>query len=160
MKEYIIKNVIMKDYLKIFVFYSKFICFNPKQMLYNKKFQLKQNRPEQSRLRQYLINNKKHKCVICDKILPLCLLETAHLKPRCILNHKERNDKNVVEFMCRYCHHLYDNGLLSVNDGLLYVSPIINKYDLQYDKNKPIKYYNLYNEKYFNFHYNYIFMKR
>lgn len=161
MKDY--KNVIMKDYLKIFMFYSRIIYHNATHILYNKKInnnQNKQNRPEQSGLRQYLINNKPQKCILCDKNLPLCLLETAHLKPRCILIHKERNDKNVVEFMCRYCHHLYDNGLLSVNNGLLDVSPIINKYDLKYDKNKPIKYYNLYNEKYFIFHYNYIFLKR
>lgn len=149
--DYIIKNVI-KDCSKFLPIYSRFI-FHKTHSVYNK------NRPEQSQLRKYLINNKPQKCILCDKNLPLCLLETAHLKPRCILNHKERNDNNVVEFMCRYCDHLYDNGLLSVNNGLLDVSPIIiNKYDLQYNKNKQIKYYNIYNEKYFIFHYNYIFL--
>ena len=96
-------------------------------------------------------------CIICDKKLPLCLLETAHLKPRCILNDNDKNDKNIVEFMCRYCHSLYDNGFLAVCNGLLQVSTFINQYDLNYNKNKPISYYNLYNEKYFIFHYNYIY---
>ena len=42
------------------------------------------------------------------------------------------NDINVVEFMCSYCHKLYDNGFLSVHNGLLQVSTFINNYDLQY----------------------------
>ena len=78
-------------------------------------------------------------------------------KPRCILNNNERNDKNVVEFMCRYCHNLYDNGFLAVYNGLLYVSTFIDNYDLDYNKNKQITFYNLQNEKYFIFHYKYIY---
>lgn len=53
-------------------------------------------------------------CIICNKKLLLCLLETSHLKLRCILNKNEINDKNIVEFMYSYCHKLYDNGLLRV----------------------------------------------
>jgi len=79
------------------------------------------------------------------------------LKPRCILNKNEINDKNIVEFMCRYCHNLYDNGFLSVYNGLLQVSGKIIQYDLQYNTNKQIDCFNLQNQKYFIFHYNYIY---
>ena len=96
-------------------------------------------------------------CIICEKKLPLCLLETAHLKPRCILNNNDKNDKNIVEFMCRYCHNLYDNGFLTVYKGLLQVSTFINQYDLHYYNNKQIHHYNLRNKKYFIFHYNNIY---
>ena len=96
-------------------------------------------------------------CIICEKKLPLCLLETAHLKPRCILDINTKNDKNIVEFMCRYCHNLYDNGFLAVYKGFLQVSTFINQYDLHYNNKKQISCYNLQNEKYFIFHYNYIY---
>jgi hypothetical protein len=119
-----------------------------------KKYELKEIRLEQQALRTFLINNKEHICIICDKKLPLCLLETAHLKPRCILNC---NDNNVVEFMCRYCHNLYDNGFLVIYNRLLYVSSFINNYDIHYNRNKQISYYNFQNEKYFIFHYKYIY---
>ena len=78
----------------------------------------------------------------------------SRLKSRCILNN---NEKNIVEFMCRYCHNLYDNGFLAVYNGLLQVSTFINQYDLHYNMNKQIPYYNLQNEIYFIFHYNYIY---
>ena len=150
-------NVILNDHK---YYYSKIIINFYKK--YNKnyiKYELREIRQEQKILRNYLINNKQHICIICNKKLPLCLLETAHLKPRCILNNTEINDKNVVEFMCRYCHNLYDNGFLAVYNGLLYVSTIINNYDLDYNKNTQIIYYNLQNEKYFMFHYKYIYKK-
>ena len=148
-------KVILNDhkyyYLKIIInFYKKFNKIH-------RKYELKEFRQEQQQLRNYLISNKEQVCIICDKKLPLCLLETAHLKPRCILNNNEINDKNIVEFMCRYCHNLYDNGYLSVHNGLLQVSTFINEYDLNYDKNKKITSYNFMNKKYFIFHYNYIY---
>lgn len=59
--------------------------------------------------------------------------------------------------MCRYCHNLYDNGFLSIYNGLLQVSTLINQYDLCYKKNKPIDNYNLQNKNFFIFHYKYIF---
>lgn len=148
-------NVILEDHK---YYYSKIIIRIYKK--YNKnhrKYELKEIRKEQQQLRNYLITNKQHICIICDKKLPLCLLETAHLKPRCILNNNEKNDKNIVEFMCRYCHNLYDNGFLSIYNGLLQVSKFINNYDLQYNKNKQIFFYNLQNKKYFIFHYKYIY---
>ena len=149
-------KVILNDhkyyYSKIIItFYKKY-----KNNKNNKKYSLKETREEQQELRNYLINTKQQICILCDKTLPLCLLETAHLKPRYILNCDEINDKNIVEFMCRYCHSLYDNGFLSVHNNILQVSTFILQYDLFYE-NKKIPCYNLQNEKYFIFHYNYIY---
>jgi hypothetical protein len=141
-------------------YYSKIIInFFKKFSKNHKKYDLKEIRQEQQQLRNYLIENRKNVCIICNKKLPLSLLETAHLKPRCILNHYEINDKNVVEFMCRYCHKLYDDGYLAVYNGLLYLSSFIDDYDLHYDKNKQITSYNLQNKKYFIFHYKYIYLQ-
>jgi hypothetical protein len=148
-------NVILNDHK---YYYSKIIInFYKKYNKNHQKYELREIRREQQTLRNYLINNRQHMCIICDKKLPLCLLETAHLKPRCILNNNEKNDKNIVEFMCRYCHNLYDNGFLAVYNGLLHVSTCLTQYDLHYNKNKLIPYYNLQNETYFIFHYNYIY---
>ena len=148
-------NVILNDNK---YYYSKIIIkFYKKYNKNHRKYELKEIRKEQQQLRNYLITNKQHICIICDKKLPLCLLETAHLKPRCILNNNEINDTNVVEFMCRYCHNLYDNGFLSIYNGLLQVSTFIHNYDLQYNQNKQIFFYNLQNEKYFIFHYKFIY---
>ena len=148
-------NVILNDHK---YYYSKIIIrFIKNHNLIHKKYELREIRQEQKQLRNYLITNKQSVCIICDKNLPLCLLETAHLKPRCILNKNEINDKNVVEFMCRYCHNLYDNGFLSIYNGLLQVSTFINNYNLDYIQNKLITHYNFQNEKYFIFHYNYIY---
>ena len=148
-------NVILNDHK---YYYSKIIInFYRKYRKNYRKYKLREIRQEQQQLRNYLISNKPHICIICEKTLPLCLLETAHLKPRCILNNNEKNDKNIVEFMCRYCHNLYDNGFLAVYKGLLQVSTFINQYDLHYNNNKQIHNYNLQNEIYFIFHYNYIY---
>jgi hypothetical protein len=139
-------------------YYSRIIIkFYKKYSKNNIKYELREIREEQKQLRNYLIANKTQMCIICEKKLPLCLLETAHLKPRCILNYCEKNDKNIVEFMCRYCHSLYDNGFLSVYNGLLQVSSFINQYDINYNKNKQILIYNTQNEKYFIFHHTYIY---
>jgi hypothetical protein len=151
-------NVILNDqkyyYSKIIInFYKRYIKKNIK----NIKYELSEVRPEQKQLRNYLVSNKKQICIICEKKLPLILLEAAHLKPRNILNNSEKNDKNIVEFMCRYCHTLYDDGSLAVYKGLLQVSTSIDNYDLHYDNNKQIPYYNLQNEKYFMYHYNHIY---
>jgi DNA-binding PadR family transcriptional regulator len=127
----------------------------------DKKYELKEVRKEQSKLREYLIKNKQHICVLCGKKLPLELLETAHLIPRCTLeNDNELNDVNIVEFMCRYCHRLYDDGYLSVHNSLLYVSPYLDNFDdLIYVRQKRIICYNLNNEKYFNYHFNNVYSK-
>ena len=148
-------QVILSDHT---YYYSRIIIrFFRKYTKKQKLYALKEIRLEQQKLRTYLINNKQQKCIMCDKRLPLCLLETAHLKPRCLLNSNEMNDNNIVEFMCRYCHNLYDNGYLGLYNGLLHVSSLIDNYDLHYNKNTLIVYYNILNKKYFNFHYNYIY---
>ena len=90
-------SVILNDhkyyYSKIIINFFKKICI--KSTKYEpKKYELKEIRQEQQQLRNYLINNKSNVCIICDKKLPLSLLETAHLKPRCILNNNELNDNN------------------------------------------------------------------
>jgi hypothetical protein len=150
---HVILNVHIYYYSRIIIrFFRK---YNKNQKLYA----LKEIRFEQQKLRTYLIKNKEQKCILCDKKLPLCLLETAHLKPRCLLNSSEIKDNNIVEFMCRYCHNLYDNGYLGLYNGLLYVSSIINNYDLQYNKNTLIIHYNIHNKIYFNFHYKHIYKK-
>jgi hypothetical protein len=134
--------------------------YNRRIKLDKKKYSLKEVREEQQSLRNYLINNKEQICIICDKKLPLCLLETAHLKPRYLLNNNEKNDNNVVEFMCRFCHKLYDDGYLGISSlGLLCVSSDIikNNYNLEYNENKPIIYYNTKNNKYFDYHYRNIY---
>jgi hypothetical protein len=148
-------NVILNDH----IYYNSriIIRFFRKYTKKQKIYVLKEIRLEQQKLRTYLINNKQHKCIMCNKHLPLCLLETAHLKPRCLLNSNEINDNNNVEFMCRYCHNLYDNGYLGLYNGLLHISSFIDNYDLHYNKNTLIVYYNIQNKKYFNFHYNYIY---
>ena len=89
-------NVILNDNK---YYYSKIIIkFYKKYSKNNIKYELREIRQEQKQLRTYLITNKTQMCIICEKKLPLCLLETAHLKPRCILNNNEKNDKNIVEF--------------------------------------------------------------
>lgn len=42
------------------------------------------SRPEQKNLRKFLINNNKPVCLLCNKYMPYCALECAHLKPRSI----------------------------------------------------------------------------
>ncbi len=124
------------------------------------KFAVKEIRDEQQKLRDYLIANKPQTCIICEKHLPLCLLETAHLKPRCIISSASRNDNNLVEFMCRYCHTLYDAGLLGIsNNGQLIISNKLemNNYDLNYSPGKQIKCFNYNNFDYFRYHFVNIF---
>jgi len=151
-------NVVLNDQK---LYHTRIIIkFYKKYRKDSKKFALKEVRTEQARLRTHLINKKEHKCVICNKFLPLCLLETAHLKPRCSLKLSEKEDNAVCEFMCRYCHKLYDSGFLGICDGLLKVSPnlIADGYDLNYTENKLINCYNERNKQYFDFHYKYIFI--
>ena len=159
-------NVILKQHIsyssRTIIYYLKKYRY---KYVYNKedetKYSLKERREEQQKLRKYLINNKEKCCIICDKKLPSCLLETAHLKPRCILNCIEKNDNNVVELMCCFCHKLYDDGYLGISSaGLLCISPSLqmNKYDLEYNESKQIIYYNTKNNKYFDYHYRNIYI--
>ena len=115
----------------------------------------------QNRLREFLIKHKSHECIICNKRLPLCLLEAAHLKPLSILTKKEEHNYNIVEFMCRYCHTLYDHGLIGVNNSILEKSKLLclDNHDLIIDEKKTIKAYNNINQIFFDYHYSKIFDK-
>ncbi len=117
-----------------------------------------QTRNEQKSLRKYLINNKPHSCVMCDKELPLCLLEAAHIKPRSIITLKERKTIINVELMCLYCHTLYDRGLIGIKKGILIKSDQL-EYNLDYKFMKSRYIYNIQNSKYFDYHYDHIFKK-
>jgi hypothetical protein len=139
------------------IYYAKIITYFFKKIKYRKKFSLKEIRLEQQKLRNYLIYNKPQICVICSKNLPLCLLETAHLKPRYLLTQRELNDLNIIEFMCRYCHKLYDEGLLTVNQGKLQLSSIIQVYNLNFTNYNLDGLYNLNNKNYFDYHFSKIF---
>jgi hypothetical protein len=150
-------NIILNDNI---YYYSRIIVrFFRKHSKIHKIYELKEKRLEQQSLRVFLLTNKEHKCILCYKHLPTCLLETAHIKPRHLLTNSEKKDKNCVELMCRYCHVLYDNGYLGVNNGLLNVSYFLNdKYDIEYVKEQVILNYNSKNNRYFEFHYKFIYL--
>ena len=121
----------------------------------NKRFL--SHRPEQKKLRNFLINNKPPTCILCQKQYPLYVLECAHIKPRCISNYQERHDFNIVNWMCRNCHKLYDYGDLSINpNGILVESNDISYFDI--DFNLKLEEYHR-SDKYFNYHYQHIFKK-
>lgn len=151
-------KIILNDYI---IYYQRIIKKFWKKKIYIKLFELKEKRKEQASLRKYLINNKKHICFICKKKLPLCLLETAHIKPRCLLKNIELVDYNVVEFMCKYCHCLFDNGFITIYNNKLLVSKKINinNFDLEEYIHLIDKDFMLHNKNkiYFDFHYKFIF---
>lgn len=142
------------------IYYASNIIFEAlKKIKLQRKYTLKEIRMEQSKLRNYLLQNKVHQCAICDKKKPSYLLETAHLKPRAILNGYELYDNNIVELMCSECHLLYDHGDIGVDNGKLKISSkIFNaNYNIDIQNNKSIKSYSTQNDKYFSYHYNHIF---
>lgn len=113
-------------------------------------------RPEQYKLRNYLIKNKEHKCIICNKYYPLYLLECAHIKPRYIADEKERLDYNIVQWMCRNCHKIYDSGDIGIKNKKIYKTNnvlhiISNNYIDSINYNNSIHY--------FNFHFNNFYLK-
>ena len=140
---------------KLTTFYKVYVNGRVLRRVYEER----EVRKEQRWLREFLTANKPHLCIICDKRLPLCLLETAHIKPRSVLNRHEIMDTNVVEFMCRYCHKLYDEGMLGIdNQGVLTVSEVLRRgaFDVEY-VSKVIKAYNEVNAVYFRHHWKYVF---
>ena len=115
-------------------------------------------RKYQRSLRNYLIETKENKCILCIQYFPINVLETAHLKPNSILNEIELKDKNNVELMCRNCHKFYDLGYISIFNGTI----IKNKELLTYNYNISNKYidnYNFKNAHYYNYHFRHIFKK-
>ena len=113
----------------------------------------------QHKLRKYLLNNKDNNCVLCNNYFPYKILEAAHLKPRKILNKKENDDYNNVEFMCRNCHKFYDLGLITVFNGTIIKSKELLNYDYNLT-NKYIDNYNYKNALYYKYHFNDIFKKK
>jgi hypothetical protein len=123
----------------------------------DKKYTLKEVRLEQQKLRKYLISNNSNICEFCEKKLPYFLLETAHIKPRCLLSYYDKQDHNNIIFLCRLCHVIFDKGYLSVFNNELLVSNKLNisEYDLPiYKKNKHLK---KEQKKFFDFHYKCIY---
>jgi predicted restriction endonuclease len=114
------------------------------------------SRPEQRKLRKFLLDNKEHKCIICQKDHPTYLLECAHIKPRCMSNEVERYDFNIVNWMCRNCHKIYDKGDIGINEGLLIKSDFIKDFD--FDDNFRNEEF-IRSSKYFDYHFKNIYFK-
>ena len=127
----------------------KYYSHNPKRC--------KSSRPEQKKLRNYLENNKEKKCIICQKNLPHYVLECAHIKPRSVCNFNERYDFNVVNWMCRNCHIIFDRGGIGVMEGELLISKDIECF-LDFEPNFKEEEFYMANE-YYRYHFNKIFKK-
>ena len=136
----------------IIAFYRKYNITN------YKKYALKEIRTEQNKLINYLKNNYPNICSFCDKRLPYFLLETAHIKPRYLLQDCEKLNYNNVIFLCRYCHVIFDKGLISVHNNKLLISDKLNINDFDLPKYKNDICFED-QKKFFNFHYNYIYIK-
>lgn len=129
---------------------------------------LSTKRPESGMLRRYLIDKYKSNridchCSMCLQMYPLSLLETAHLKPRCKIDISDIKDVNNVEFMCKICHNLYDNGYISVdiNKNIAMNNCIIKYKHLMIITRigKLYEQYNIYNSNNLIWHYNNVFRK-
>ena len=117
----------------------------------------KSSRPEQKKLRNYLEKNKEKKCIICQRNLPPYTLECAHIKPRMLCSIQERHDFNVVNWMCRNCHIIFDRGGIGINDGRLLISDDLKQFsDFSTNFNTEDFYMS---RDYFEYHFNYIFKK-
>lgn len=143
------------------IYYQRIIVnlYRKYKIKFFKNYQLKEIRLEQQKLRNYLISNCSDMCKFCEKKLPFFLLETAHIKPRYLLNYYDKQDCNNVIFLCRLCHVLFDQGYLSVFNNELLISNKLNilEYDLPiYEKNK---YFSKEQQFFFDFHYKFIFKK-
>ena len=138
---------------------KKEIIISPPSEEKQPSISIKLNRPEQDKLRQYLIQNKENKCVLCNTKKSVKLLETAHLKPHCDLDTKEKYDVNIVEFMCFECHKLYDDGELGINNGILNIKDIVEYPQYEILQNKKVECYNNKNKIYFDYHFENIYNK-
>ncbi len=77
-------------------------------------------RTEQQFLRNKLFNYSKHAtCCICNFLMPVKFLVTAHIKKRSTCTETEKRDyKNIVTPMCKFgCDELYERGFIAVHDG-------------------------------------------
>lgn len=141
------------------IYYQRIIInfYRKYKMKNNKKYALKEIRLEQQKLRNHLILNYQEKCAFCEKKLPYFLLETAHIKPRCLLNYYDKNNYNNVIFLCRLCHVIFDKGYITILNNKLLVSNKLNisEYDLPiYIKNK---FFMKEQKIFFDFHYKFIY---
>jgi hypothetical protein len=125
-------------------------------------------RPESSKLRRYLLHKYKTNlngchCSMCLNILPECLLEVAHLKPRRTMRSNELLDFNNVELMCRLCHSLYDKGHIGVNyNSKIMANDLLLNYNhlsILQKIGKPFSKYNSENSKFLEWHYLNMFLK-
>ena len=130
---------------------------------------LSSKRPESYELRNYLIKKYNsdvsgHHCSMCLKKYPLCLLDTAHLKPRYTMSSEQLRDLNNIEFMCKICHNLYDNGNISIDTKYKIVadSEIIHytQLDIISHIGKIYSKVNMYNSEYLLWHYKNIFRNK
>jgi len=120
-------------------------------------------RPECTKLRRLLIHkySGNYHCSMCMNAFPFPLLDMAHIKPRHTLTSViDRKNIHNVEFMCKMCHAIYDQGFIGVNSkgiieskhasflsALFVVRQIGNVYSKYSDDNAP----------FFNWHYHHIF---
>lgn len=77
-------------------------------------------RTEQSFLRRELFNSHDiATCCICNSIMPIKFLVTAHIKKRSLCTDAEKRDyKNIVTPMCKFgCDELYERGFIAVHGG-------------------------------------------
>ena len=109
---------------------------------------LMSSRPEQKKLRNYLIKNKQPICIICQKEYPLYVLECAHIKPRSLSTWEERYDYNIVNWMCRNCHKIYDKGTIGIKDGFLIKNSDLSNFEFNFKTTE----YNR-SSKYFDYHF-------
>ena len=120
---------------------------------------LTNQRKEQNFLRQQLFKGKtKAKCAICGKEYPVSFLCCSHIKKRCDCSLEEKKDyKNIVVPMCEFgCDKLYENGLISVENGIVKVLKFtglksVDDY-LQLIEGNNVIGYNEFNKKYFDEH--------
>jgi predicted restriction endonuclease len=128
-----------------------FAYYNPEQKRYMS------GRTEQNKLRNYLEKNKDKKCIICQKHLPPYTLECAHIKPRMFCSIQERHDFNVVNWMCRNCHIIFDRGGIGIKDGEILISDDLKQFS---DFSTNFNTENFYTSPdYFRYHFNNIFKK-
>ena len=123
----------------------------------DKKYTLKEIRLEQQKLRNHLISNCSNTCRFCEKKLPYFLLETAHIKPRCLLNYYDKHNYNNVIFLCRLCHVMFDKGYLSVLNNKLLISNKLNVKDYDLPIYRENKHFNKEQQIFFDFHYKFIY---
>jgi predicted restriction endonuclease len=160
----LINNYILTDEGKyvlnqLNIYYKRIInnSYKKYKIKNNKKYTLKEIRLEQQKLRHYLISKYPNICSFCDKNLPYFLLETAHIKPRCLLNYCDKNNYDNVILLCRFCHVIFDKGYISIYNDKILVSDKLNisEYDLPNYKQKTK--FTKDKKQFFDFHYNNIY---